>query len=334
MATVTTSPNMKLPVPVPSDDPGPDWAANIVACFGSTGSGIDGHDHSPQKGVPITPLGLNINAPLSMNDQSLTNTNYVQLLANSAALSGSITGIIYRVGPDLYYNDGAGDQIAITANGAVAGTNGSIGGLTSPASASYAAGTFTWQSAVNTPAAMAQGPTTIAQQIAGGKGVTLLANASQAANYNITLPVAVATVVSSSLVSDTSGNLSYVPLVGSTYNPTVISDGVGSGQAAVGPFFYQRIGNIVTGYGSLVGETDGSGQLSFLVTLPILPTNNFANVYDICGIVSGGFVSGHTIIGSLAVANTGTKTLEVAITYSAPATVLIPITVSFTYNCS
>ena len=50
MANTTTSPNMGMPVPVPSVDPGPDWANNIVADM----SIIDSHDHSPGKGAPIT----------------------------------------------------------------------------------------------------------------------------------------------------------------------------------------------------------------------------------------------------------------------------------------
>ena len=50
MSNTTNSPFMLLPVPVVGTDPGPDWANNLNACLAA----IDSHDHSTDKGAPIT----------------------------------------------------------------------------------------------------------------------------------------------------------------------------------------------------------------------------------------------------------------------------------------
>ena len=49
-------------------DTGPTWADNLNTSLDA----IDGHDHSTNKGVRITPAGLNINADLEFNQNSAT----------------------------------------------------------------------------------------------------------------------------------------------------------------------------------------------------------------------------------------------------------------------
>ncbi len=188
MANTVVSPNMTLPVPVVGTDPGPDWANNINACM----SGIDAHDHTTGRGVPITPDGLNINDDLPMGDNNVITARSVRFFAQGAPLAlSSDVGCIYESGVDLYYNDGAGNQVRITQSGSVAGATGTITGLPSgTASASYAGATFTFQSATSTPATMNVGPVVIGRVVASSKTVTLAPNAGQASDYSLTFPAA------------------------------------------------------------------------------------------------------------------------------------------------
>ncbi len=213
MANITITPNMNLPAPVPSVDPGPDFAINNNACM----YGIDGHDHTAGKGVPITPAAMNINADLSMANFNLTNSGAVLFTSKVAALT-SLLQSLQVVGVDLYYVDGSGNSVRITQSGSVTGATGTITGLPSgTASASFAAGTFTFQSSTNTPATMNVGPLVTGAVTAGAKTVTIQASSSQAADYALTLPLAQGAGVP---VNDGSGNLSFVP-IGSTVTSTV-----------------------------------------------------------------------------------------------------------------
>lgn len=206
MTNTTISPYMNLPVPVPGQDPGPDWANNIVADM----YGIDSHDHSFGQGVAITPGGLNINADLPMADNNLTTAKSIRFQSQTSPLAlPADIGCIYESGVDLYFNDGAGNQVRITQGGSVTGSTGTITGLPSgTASASFAGGTFTFQSATSTPATMALGPLVLGASVASPKTVTLAASAVQPANYNLTFPLA-APAANQVPISDGSGNLSW-----------------------------------------------------------------------------------------------------------------------------
>lgn len=184
MANTTISPNMNMPVPTVSVDPGPDWATNIDASL----SIIDSHNHTTGQGVQITPDGMDINSDLSINENNLIDTTSVRFSAQNSPLSGSSDlGCIYESGVDLYYNDGVGNQIRITQSGSVTGSSGTISGLPSgTASASFAAGTFSFQSATNTPASMNQGPTKIGRADTSGFGVTVQSPNALASNYSLT----------------------------------------------------------------------------------------------------------------------------------------------------
>ncbi len=204
MANTTISPNMNLPVPTVGEDPGPDWATNYNACM----TAIDSHNHSSGQGVSITPSGININADLPLNNSNLTTIKTLRFQPQVSIVAGaSDIGCLQEVGVDLYYIDGAGNQIRITQSGSVTGSAGTITGLPSgTASASFAAGTFTFQAATNTPASMNVGPLKIGQAVASGFGVTISAAGSQTSNYGISLPVALpgATKI---LSLDASGNM-------------------------------------------------------------------------------------------------------------------------------
>src|SRR6266403_2288664 len=117
MSNFTISPNMNLPMPIPGVDPGPDYANNQNSAF----TIIDGHTHSAGSGVQITPSGLNINSNLAINSNNLTLVNTVNFKANVSSLAGTSPnlGCVYVGGNELYYNDEAGNVVAITNNGSV-----------------------------------------------------------------------------------------------------------------------------------------------------------------------------------------------------------------------
>ncbi len=206
MANTTPSPYMNMPVPTVSVDPGPDWATNYDACL----SVLDGHTHIAGSGQQITPAGMNINVDLPFGGNNATALKSVRFTSQTAALSsGADLGCLYEVLNDLYFNDGVGNQIRITQSGAVTGASGTITGLPSgTASASYAAATFTFQSATNTPATMAVGPLIVGNVVANSKTVTINPNASIAANYSFILPAALPASLNY-LTLDSSGNVSY-----------------------------------------------------------------------------------------------------------------------------
>ena len=330
MANTTISPNMSLPVPVVGVDPGPDWATNIDACL----SIIDSHNHTTGQGVPITPQAININVDLPFNANNATTLRSVRFSPQSGTISGaSDLGCLYENGVDLYYIDGAGNQVRITQGGSVTGASGTITGLPSgTASASFAGSTFTFQSATNTPAAMNFGPVTLGQAVASGKNVTISASGSQAANYNLTLPIALP--ASSAFVTcDSSGNLGTTltsTITNGTYNPTLTV--VAGSAVSVQTFTYTRVANQVTVFGAISGTTEaGTGNLSYNLTLPINPTANFSTFIDALG---GAWPNGGGgLVASSIISNPGTKTVLVSTQVVSGSTAIVEI-VTFTYNCS
>jgi hypothetical protein len=76
----------------------------------------------------------------------------------------------------------------MTNGGNVAGSTGSISGLSNPASASYAGGTFTWQQGASTSANMDCGSVIFRNNTASSNGVTVNAPNSLAANYALQWP--------------------------------------------------------------------------------------------------------------------------------------------------
>jgi hypothetical protein len=135
---VTNSPNMTLPIPTVGTEQGPDYALDVNASL----TLVDGHDHSAGRGVQITPDGLNINADLTLQGNSLTNIN--GLVFTAQASNSTLQTLYVKPGvespltEDLWFNDGNGNAVQITSGGLVNATIASIPGE------SYAAGTFTW----------------------------------------------------------------------------------------------------------------------------------------------------------------------------------------------
>lgn len=211
----TVSTNMGLIIPTVGQEDGPLYAQDVNDSL----SRIDGHDHSLGNGVFITPDGLNINASLPMNGQSLTTIGALTL---SPQGSDAVANSIYEKGVDLYYRDGAGNVIRITQSGSVSGAAGTITGLPSgTASASYGAGVFTFQAATLTPANIDGGAFVLRNNVASSFGLTLYPPAAMAADTQITLPSIPSQT--SILTIDSSGNIA--PSIRATIIQDVLNAG-------------------------------------------------------------------------------------------------------------
>lgn len=187
MSGESISVNMNMPIPGVGITSGPQWASDVNSCL----SIIDAHTHIPGYGVPIPTSGININADFPFNNFNVTTARSYRFTPQLVVLSDPTDiGCLYEVGVDLYYNDGSGNNVRITQGGGVAGTPGSIGGLVSPASATYvsADSTFVWQSAANTPAYMDSASVILRNLTANSKGLTIDPPAAMASDFTITLP--------------------------------------------------------------------------------------------------------------------------------------------------
>lgn len=197
------SPNMSLTIPTVGSQPGPDYAFNVNASL----TLIDQHDHSPGRGVQITPAGMNINTTFDVQSNNVININDLVFTAQSS--SSTLQALYVAPGTespainDLFFNDGSGNIIQITAAGTVNATIGSLPGE------SYAAGTFFWKQGTGstTPANFDIGSITLRPNIAATTfGVTLTPPAGISSSYSVALPAL--PISSNKIMSmDTSGNM-------------------------------------------------------------------------------------------------------------------------------
>ena len=287
---------MNLPSPVPTVAPGPDWATDNYNCMGL----IDAHTHSPGFGVPINPSGININADLTFNNaNNAINLRSVRFTSQASpiAASGADLGCIYESGADLYYNDGNGNQVRITSGGSVAGSAGTITGLPSgTASAAYqsGSGTFVFQQATSTAANLDVGSIAIrypgSYPTPSGNYIQIQAPTALATGFAFTLPAALPGSSGSFLVSDTSGNVSYLTVDNSTLalsgsTVQVKAGGITATQIGAGAI----IGTNITGNIDLPGKAVTETGNRLVVSNTNASTNSLA-------IVRGRVTSGGTKI--------------------------------------
>lgn len=206
-----TTPYMSLLLPTVSVTLGTTWAEENNDAFTT----VDSHDHTSGKGVQVPTGGININADLDFNSYNAIGLRSTRFDAQVSAIA-EVTdiGCLYVAGVDLYYNDGNGNQIQLTAGGALnAASIGGIGGDYSTSSASVfytsASKTFSFWQDTNKSALMDCG-TILLRRVdnTSGAAITIKPDTSLVSSYTLTLPIAVPG--SQSFVSiDASGNLSY-----------------------------------------------------------------------------------------------------------------------------
>ena len=184
---MSTTPNMVLTLPEVLVTSGPQYATQINSALDV----VDAHDHSAGKGVRITPSGLNINADLTFANNQATNVKAVALLSQASVLTNSA---IYNKSGNLFYRDGSGNEIQLTAAGTLnVSSVGAITGLTSPASASFVSlnDSFVFQNNATTYAKLEIGDIKIYPRgvsVGTAQAVTLVADSTTSA-YNLNLPV-------------------------------------------------------------------------------------------------------------------------------------------------
>jgi hypothetical protein len=242
---------MNLVIPIPGQDPGPDYATNQYNSMLI----LDGHNHSAGSGVQINPSGLNINADLSIGGNNLTLVKTVNFQALSANLPGTSPnlGCLYVSGKELVYNDEVGNVVPITNNGSVNSGAGSITGLPSgTASATYSSGsgTFIWQSATSTPANMDFGSAVFRNTTANSNGVTVSAPSALASNYGLVWPTVPAQT--NVMTLDASGNMGSI-----TYNQVGQNMGA-TGANAVANSRTRAVSSTVAAGGVAVSSSCGS----------------------------------------------------------------------------
>jgi len=117
---------------------GPTWATDLNTSIDA----VDGHDHSTNKGIRITPAAVNINADLEFNDNSATELKNVIFSTVTAATTSYS---VYQASGNLYWRNGAGTAVQITTGSAVNAGSGSISGMTgNDSGVTYADGSKTF----------------------------------------------------------------------------------------------------------------------------------------------------------------------------------------------
>lgn len=184
---MSTTLNMNLVLPDVNSTEGPEWATELNNALGV----IDSHTHSPGSGVPITTSGLNITDDLTFNSNNAIDLNSVRLNSLGSALTGGLDlGCLYNLNGDLYYNNSNGDQVPITNGAGIAGSPGSISGMSGNVSVSYSGSTFVFLSDSLTSANIDAGSVILRQVAASANGITLKSPNSLAADYSVTFPAA------------------------------------------------------------------------------------------------------------------------------------------------
>ena len=105
---------MQMVLGTVSETLGPEWAALLNAALQI----VDQHDHSDGKGLPVTPAGLEINDALDFQNNDAQNVSAL-LLQAVASLATSKAGSLQRFGANLYWVNGAGVAVQITAGNQV-----------------------------------------------------------------------------------------------------------------------------------------------------------------------------------------------------------------------
>lgn len=225
----TISPNMNLIIPTVGQEPGPTYAFDLNSSL----TLIDQHDHSPGKGIQITPAGININVDLPFGDNSATGLLNIVFNTQSAATS-TLQALSVAPGSeavplqDLWYTDSAGNKVQITSGGQLAAVSTAVQGI------SYALGTFSFRqtqdSLPTTPANLDNGSVTIRPNTAGTAfGVTLAPSSSISSQYTLTLPLPVA--APAFLTQDISGVISgSVPTAAGIQQSNLAANSVGTTQ--------------------------------------------------------------------------------------------------------
>ena len=291
------TPNMNMTLPTPTVTPGPQYAIENNQAF----TVVDGHNHTSGQGVPIPSAALNINGDLPFQNFNATALRSTRYISQGSPL-GTPTDLncIYVVGGEMYYNDGVGNQIQLTAGGALnAASIGGIGGdyTTSTASVFYTSlsNTFTFWQNNNINATIDVGDIIIRPELVSAFGIRLRANPLLAADYTLVLPLALP-AAQSFMTLDAAGNIAAPWTVDGTTikiiaNQLVATDTDGTrdfeanGRYRVGTFidnlFVFKKASTILGHTFSNGTTGTSGTTELDLKLTATPGGTYASIYSV-----------------------------------------------------
>ena len=212
----TLTPNMSLVVPTVGSEPGPTYATDINNSL----TIIDGHTHTSGNGVLITPGAIDINADLTMNDNSLIDIQALEMNPQSVS-PGIIETIYVSSDGNLHYIDGSSNDIKMTSGGLVNATSSGIASGT--ATASFVSGTLVVDANTATPANIQAASLLMGNNVASSNYLTLEPPSAMGTSYTVTLPTPNGLSQTGVLTYDVSNNMGSI-----TY------DAVGQGMTSVG----------------------------------------------------------------------------------------------------
>jgi hypothetical protein len=176
------------PLPVVGSTASPTWATQLRAWCDEVEADLE---------AKIIPSEININADLEFNGYKLTEAKGARFDSQTTASTGvSNTNMLEVVAGDLYFVDGDGSSVRMTASGTLSlSTSGGIGGdyPTSAAEVTYSDTsteyTFSDQNASTRPASLNCGDIRLRAKTNGSYAISLIAPAMAAA-YSIIYPAA------------------------------------------------------------------------------------------------------------------------------------------------
>jgi predicted outer membrane repeat protein len=258
--------DMNLTLPTVSTTPGPTWANQINDAL----STVSNHNHAPGNGAPIPSSALNIDADLSFAGNRATNLGG-SLYTNLTATPTFTNGVYCRSG-NLYFRDGAGNEIPITSGGNVVGSAGTITGMSgTTAAATYDSGsaTFIFTQDTNQAASLDAGPITIRKTSASAAGITIEPSSGLVSGYTLSLPASLPASAQSVFSVSTSGAVTNAA-PDSTISVTasqikVANSGITATQLATGSVTAIKMGALTYAAGSSTGN-------SYTITASPTPT--------------------------------------------------------------
>lgn len=293
---MATTPLMNMDLPVVGVDSGTTGNNKYITAFNV----IDSHDHTSGKGTQVPAAGININSSLSFSSFSATSLRSTNFTSQGGTFSSaSDNRSAYVVGNELYFRDGAGNNVQLTNGGSVAGASGSIGGLSSPASAAFSTNIFIWKSDSTTFAKMRHSDLELYPFSAGASSAITLKAPSLAGSYTITFPTAVP------------GSNQYLQMDNSGTLSTVSADSIGSAMTSTGANAIAaartRSSSSTVGVGGVAvaasSATNSTSSTSFVDVdnQSVTITTSGRPIFITCRPVNGTTGSGLTATGSAAV---------------------------------
>lgn len=250
---------MNLAVPIIGTDTGLTWEESV----NTNSLTLDQHDHTPGRGAQIPPSGLIINTDLPFGGNRATGLLAVEF-NDQDDLDDLLA--IYTIAGDLFFNDGAGNNVQITLGGAVNATSSGISSGT--ATASFVSSTLVVNADVDTPANIKGASILLGNNTAASKYLTLQPPNAMAADYSLTLPALPG--AQNFVTLDAAGNFGA---------PIAYSGGIVAANIAAG-----AIGTTQIAAGAVTLSKIASGIIPTLQTQNVTATGSFVVPAGVVGL--------------------------------------------------